>query len=129
MNRVKLAFVWMAVWVAFGLVLDTLLGTKQLSYLTDPLRRELWRLAHAHGVLLSAVFVVVARLHGFGGRRTPERLLFLGLLLLPTGFFLGGLNPTETDPGAGIWLVPLGGFLYLLGLVTTLAGRMDRNAS
>ena len=129
MNRVKLALVWMAVWVAFGLVLDTLLGTKQLDYLTDPMRREMWRLAHAHGVLLSAVFVLVARLHGFGGRPSPERLMSAGLVLLPTGFFLGGLTPTETDPGAGVWLVPLGGFLYLAGLVSALAGPMDRDQS
>jgi hypothetical protein len=129
MNRVKLAFVWMGLWVAFGLVLDTLIGTKQLFYLTDPLRREMWRLAHAHGVLLAAVFVLVARLHGFGGRPAPERLMFLGLLLMPCGFFLGGLAPTETDPGAGVWLVPLGGFLYLLGLFSALAGRMDRSGT
>src|SRR5262245_26635964 len=128
MNRIKLAFVWMAVWVAFGLVLDALIGTKQFFYLEDPMRRDLWRLAHAHGVLLSVVFVVVARLHGFGGRRGPERLMFLGALLLPLGFFLGGLTPTETDPGVGIWLVPLGGFFFLVGLVSAVGGRMERAA-
>jgi hypothetical protein len=129
MDRVKLAFVWMTVWVGFGLVLDTLLGTKQLFYLTDPVRREMWRLAHAHGVLLSAVFVLVARLHGFGGRISPERLMSLGFLLMPSGFFLGGLTPVETDPGAGVWLVPVGGLVYLLGLVSALLGHMDRAAA
>jgi hypothetical protein len=126
MNRVKLAFVWMAVWVAFGLVLEALIGTKQFFYLLNPMRRDLWRLAHAHGVLLSVVFIVVARLHGFGGRRGPERLMFLGTILLPLGFFLGGTAPTETDPFIGVWLAPLGGFLFLLGLVSTLGGRMER---
>ena len=125
MNRVKLAFVWMAVWVGFGLVLDMLIGTKQFFYLLNPMRQAMWRLAHAHGVLLAVVFVVVARLHGFGGRPGPERVMFLGTLLVPLGFFLGGVAPTETDPFIGVWLVPLGGFCYLRGLVATLAGRMQ----
>jgi hypothetical protein len=115
----------MALWIALGLVLEGLLGTKQFAYLGEPVRREMWRLAHAHGVLMAAVFILVSRLHGFGGRVAPERLMAAGAVLMPLGFFLGGLAPTETDPWVGVWLAPLGGFFYLLGLVITLQGRMD----
>lgn len=126
MDSVKLAFWWIALWLGFGLVLDGLVGMKQLFYLGVETRREMWRLAHAHGVLLGAVFVLFARHHGFGARPSAERLMLLGTALLPLGFFLGGLDPTETDPGLGVWLVPLGGVCYILGLVSALTGKMDR---
>jgi hypothetical protein len=125
-DQTKAAFVWMALWIAFGLVLEGLLGTKQPAYLLAPVRREMWRLAHAHGVLMTAVFILVSRLHGFGGRSAPERLMAAGAILMPLGFFLGGITPGETDPAMGVWLAPLGGLLYLLGLAHTLLGPMNK---
>ena len=37
-------------------------------------------------------------------------------VLLPTGFFLGGFGITETDPGIGIYLVPLGALFLCIAV-------------
>ena len=50
-------------------------------------------------------------------------LLIAALILLPLGFFLGGLTPTSTDPGVGIWLVPLGGLSLLSACVAAGSAR------
>ena len=44
------SFVSVAAWLTFGLVLEGFLGYKTLAYLQDSVRRELFRLAHAHGL-------------------------------------------------------------------------------
>jgi hypothetical protein len=109
----KAAFLWAALWLFFGLAVDFLHGTKDISFLADSVRREMWRLAHAHGMLLSLFFVLAdARL---APRRPHAILMFAGLLALPLGFFLGGIKTTETDPFVGVMLVPAGGFAYFLG--------------
>lgn len=42
-------------------------------------------------------------------------------VLLPGGFFLGGIFIHGGDPGLGIFLVPLGaGFLFLVVLLTAV---------
>jgi hypothetical protein len=110
--------------LSLGIVLETLHGFKVDFYL-DPAhrnRRLLWTLAHAHGTLLALVNVAFAAgLMQFG--RWDERPLRLAsfflidaLLLLPIGFFLGGLGHTEVDPAPGILLVPVGAVLLLVGV-------------
>ena len=37
---------------------------------------------------------------------------------MPVGFLLGGLFPLGGDPGPGIVLVPIGGVLLLVGVLT-----------
>jgi hypothetical protein len=115
------------VFLSLGLVLEGLHGFKAGLYL-DPgnkLRRELWTLAHAHGTLLALVQVVFAAGLPRFGRWTAARLrvasffLLDAAVLLPLGFFLGGLNPDERDPGVGILLVPLGGALLFVGVALT----------
>ena len=108
-------FALMVFWLTFGLVLEFLLATKQPAYLADPVRREMWRLAHAHGVLMVVVFLLFDRQHGFvfGLHR---KLAQVGLLLMPVGFLLGGVVTTETDPHFMILLAPLGGFGFVTGL-------------
>jgi hypothetical protein len=79
----------------------------------------MWTLAHAHGTLLGLVQIAFAVCVSRFGRWTPAGLklasffLLDAALLLPLGFFLGGLNPNERDPGIGILLVPIGGGLLL----------------
>jgi len=47
--------------------------------------------------------------------------LIVAILLMPAGFFLGGLIIYASDPGLGILLVPLGGaFLFVAVLMTSL---------
>jgi hypothetical protein len=109
------------VFLSLGIGLETLHGFKVGFYL-DPehrLRRLLWTLAHAHGTLLALVHIVFAAGLGAFGRWTQRRLklasffLLDALLLLPLGFFLGGIGHTESDPSPGILLVPVGAFLLL----------------
>ncbi len=110
--------------LSLGAGLETMHGFKVGFYL-DPdhkLRRELWTLAHAHGTLLSLVHVgFAAGLLHFGKWSEPRLKLvsfFLvdALVLIPLGFFLGGLSHSEGDPSQGILLVPLGALLLFLAV-------------
>ncbi len=105
--------------LAGGLALEALIGFKVPALLDDPLRRELFRLAHAHLTLLGllcAVSGLAARALRRAIPRSAARALRAGALLLPLGFFLGGLSHPEGDPGPGVFLAPLGGLLALYGL-------------
>ena len=46
-------------------------------------------------------------------------MLLSALILLPGGFFLGGLVIYSGDPGLGILLVPLGALFLLSGVFVT----------
>lgn len=114
--------------LSLGIALETLHGFKVGLYL-DPdhrLRRLLWTLAHAHGTLLALIqLAFAATVERFGiwsAARLKLASFFLldALLLLPLGFFLGGIGHTETDPSPAILLVPLGAF-FLLAAVTLIA--------
>ena len=109
-----------AVWMAFGLLLEGLLGFKSPPYLDDLQRRELFRLAHTHGTFLGVVLVVAA-LCGRRGRKAVPRAatlaLRIGSLVMPLGFLLAGLWHPEGDPGLAIWLVPPGALLVIFGAI------------
>src|SRR3954470_16309016 len=89
--------------LTLGIVLETLHGFKADLYL-DPanrVRRLMWTLAHAHGTLLAVVNIAFALgLTGFGtwserGLKLASVFLLDALVLLPLGFFLGGVGPGE----------------------------------
>ena len=112
------------VWLSLGLGLEALHACKLGWYLDvgNDARRLLLRLAHAHGGLLSLVVLAaatvpvheaVASAHARGAR-----LLRWAAVLMPVGFLLGGLFPLGGDPGPGIVLVPIGGVLLLVGVLT-----------
>jgi hypothetical protein len=121
------------VFLSLGIGLETLHGFKVGLYLDPPhqLRRLLWTLAHAHGTLLSLINIGFALgLNHFGNwaaRRLKwaSFLLIDSLLLLPTGFFLGGIGHTEVDPSPGVLLVPVGA-LFLLVSVALIALAANR---
>jgi hypothetical protein len=50
-----------------------------------------------------------------GAARTAARLK-LACVLMPLGFLLGVFGHAESDPGPGIWLVPLGALALIAGL-------------
>ena len=113
--------------LTLGIGLETLHGFKVGFYL-DPahrLRRLLWTLAHAHGTLLALVNLGFALGLAQFGRWTERRLrlasFFLtdALVLLPAGFFLGGVGPSEVGPAPGVLLVPVGALLLLLAVGLT----------
>ena len=114
--------VGIAVWMTVGLILDGLLAFRAPGYLDDPVRRELFRLAHAHGTLLSLLLVVV----GLCGRRgvvepfrAARAALRVGSLLMPLGFLLGGIRHFEGDPGLLVWMAPPAALLLIFGVVST----------
>ena len=111
------------VFAALGLLLESLQGFKVAAYLdvSNETRRLMWRLAHAHGTLLAVVNILFA----LTLRTSPSTLpaasrispvLIAATLLLPLGFFLGGLWFYAGDPGPGILLVPIGAGLLLLAV-------------
>lgn len=108
-----------AVWMSIGLLLEGLLGYKIPAYLGDPQRRELFRLAHAHGTLLGLLLVVAALVleRGAAVPKAARLALHTGTVLMPVGFFLAGIWHTESDPGLTIWLVPPGALLVIYAAV------------
>jgi len=135
--RRHLRFGWWALFVflTVGLVLEGLHGFKVGWYLdvSSSTRRHMWTLAHAHGTLLGLVNVAFgltvpllaewdARL-----RRLSSAFLIAAGILLPGGFFLGGLVIHAGDPGLGILLVPAGGLLLMAAaFLTARAARWMR---
>ncbi len=111
-----------------GLVLEGLHAYKVSSYLdvSNETRRLMWRLAHAHGVLLGLIHVVYGlALVAVPRPGTPHgqlitRSLIGATLLIPGGFFLGGVAFYAGDPGLGVLLVPVGACL-LLGALFLIA--------
>jgi hypothetical protein len=113
-------FGWTALlaWMCGGLLLELFHGFKLGGYLLDPVRRELWTLAHFHGSLLSVVNLAYVRWAEAPGlsaatRTRSSRALIAGSLLLPLGFLLGGWFHYEGDPGVGILLAPVGALMLL----------------
>ncbi len=112
---------WIALllFVSLGAALEALHAWKSEAYLgaaNEP-RRLMWTLAHAHGVGLALLQIGFAATLKLADRAlTPRlqlasRLLNAATLLLPGGFFLGGLVIYDGDPGPAVWLVPLGALL------------------
>src|SRR5204862_7277888 len=52
------AWISLAVFMSFGLLFEGLIGYRWPAYLNDPMRRELFRLAHAHGTILGLLLLV-----------------------------------------------------------------------
>ena len=125
--RRHLRFGWwsLAVFATLGLVLETFHGFKVRAYLdvSNETRRLMWTLAHAHGTLLSVVHVIF----GLSVRVAPEvsardrplisRCLIGASVLLPGGFFLGGVAFYGGDPGIGVVLVPVGAIAMIIAAI------------
>jgi hypothetical protein len=121
------------VFAAVGLVLESFHGFKVRAYLdvSNETRRLMWTLAHAHGTLLAVVHIAF----GLTVRVVPERnvvhqdlisrSLIGASILLPGGFFLGGIAFYSGDPGLGVLLVPVGALL-LLTAIFLVARSVDR---
>ncbi|MEQ1763538.1 MAG: hypothetical protein ABL984_10380 [Pyrinomonadaceae bacterium] len=112
--------VGIAVWMSFGLLLEGLIAFRVPMYILDQVTRELFRLAHAHGTLLSLV-LIAAGLCWRSGFIAPPRIaklsLQIGALLMPVGFLLGGIGHYESDPSSLVFLAPLGGVMVIFGIV------------
>jgi hypothetical protein len=106
--HLRLGWTLIAIAFAAGLLLETLLGTKAVVVAEDALRKELWSLAHFHAAFLGLLNLVYPRVSD-----ARSRLPLLGSVLLPLGFFLGGIAHPEGDPSLAIWLAPIGAVLLV----------------
>ncbi len=124
-----LRFGWwsLLVFLSVGFVLELLHGFKAGFYLdvTNETRRLMWTLAHAHGALLGLVHVAWALcLRAFpdlgdGNQRVVSLCLMGASVLLPGGFFAGGVQLYGGDPGLGIIVVPAGAACLAIGVFLT----------
>ena len=121
----NLRFGWwsLLVFLSLGGVLETLHGFKIGWYVDvgNETRRLMFTLAHAHGTLLALVNIVAgltARIvERFALRSSVSIALIWAAILLPAGFFLGGIVIYDGDPGLGVWLVPVGAALLFYSIV------------
>ena len=130
-GRRHLRFGWwsLLLFATLGLVLESLQGFKVRAYLdvSNETRRLMWTLAHAHGTLLAIVHVIFALTWRSAPASLPSpRLISTSLIaasvLLPGGFFFGGVTFYSGDPGVGVLLVPVGGVLLLFAVFSIARG-------
>ena len=115
----NLRFGWwsLLVFLSLGGVLEALHGFKIGWYVDvgNETRRLMFTLAHAHGTLLALVNIAAAltvrMVERFALRPSVSLGLIWAAILLPAGFFLGGIVIYDGDPGLGVWLVPIGAAL------------------
>lgn len=126
--RLHFRFGWWSLlgYLTLGAVLETMHGFKVGWYLDvgNETRRLMWTLAHAHGTLLAVVNIVfgvtVAHVNWTARSLTfASNSLMAASLLMPLGFFLGGMFIYSGDPGLGILLVPPGALLLFLAVLFT----------
>lgn len=138
------------VFVAFGVALDGFHAFKIGAYL-DPsrdtprallqadwyhnTRRFLWMLSHQHGTQLALVNLAFAYALRFGLLSAVPRIRLAGyfllnaIVLMPLGFFLGGVYPTEGDPWMiGIWLVPVGALCLFVAVLLIALQALSESA-
>ena len=130
-------FGWWAllVFLTLGFILEMMHGFKVRFYLdvANETRRLMWTLAHAHGTLLSVIHIVFGLyLHTQSGMARGKLPLVSSSLvgssiLLPGGFFLGGVVFYSGDPGLGILLLPVGA--VLLGIAVFFIARSTATPS
>ena len=135
--RRHLRFGWwtLLLFAALGLLLEALQGFKVAAYLdvSNETRRLMWRLAHAHGALLGAVNILFALTLDASPSAVPaapriSTFLIAATILLPLGFFLGGVVFYSGDPGVGVLLVPVGATLLILSLYWIASAVSKRSA-
>ena len=125
-SRRHLRFGWWSLlcFLTLGVVLELLHGFKIGLYLdvSNETRRLMWTLAHAHGALLGLLHILYALcLRLFpdvaADSQGPISLSLVGAsVLLPGGFFLGGIRVYSGDPGLGILTVPVGATLLMIAV-------------
>jgi hypothetical protein len=124
----NLSFGWwsLLVFLSLGGALETLHGFKIGWYVDvgNETRRLMFTLAHAHGTLLALINIAAGltalKVDRFELRPSISFALIWAAILLPAGFFLGGIVIYDGDPGLGVWLVPVGAILLFYS-VTRIA--------
>lgn len=119
--RACLRYGWTAVaaFLLLGLFLESLHLIKASFYMDLRIRQELWTLAHAHGTLLAVLNLLFALsgehcIVSERARQLGSQAMRAGALLVPVGFFLGGIGTYEGDPSLFVVFVPIGAVLVFL---------------
>jgi hypothetical protein len=131
----NLRFGWwsLLIFLSLGAILETLQGFKIGWYVDagNETRRLMFTLAHAHGTLLAVVNIaagLTARIvDRFTLRPSVSFALIWAAILLPAGFFLGGIVIYDGDPGLGVWLVPIGAALLFYSIARIAFDLSKRN--
>ena len=97
----------------------------------------MWTLAHAHGGLLGVIHILFGLYLCVAPEAAPRRLpavstsLLAASVLLPGGFFLGGVTVYGGDPGLGILAVPAGAALLAAAVygIARGAGALGKSAA
>jgi hypothetical protein len=113
---IRLGWISLALWIAFGILIEGFSAFRSPAYLDDTVRREMFRLAHAHGTLLNLVLLaaaICARLDLIRLGRMTSLGLCSAAALLPAGFLFAGLWHFKDEPGPAILLVPVGAVVLL----------------
>ena len=128
-SRLHLHVGWWSLlaFLTLGFILESFHGFKVGFYLdvSSSTRRLMWTLAHAHGTLfslLNVLFALSIRVMpdwSEASRTLASRCLLGALVLIPLGFFLGGIFIRGGDPGLGVLLVPPGALLLFVGVLLT----------
>ena len=129
-RHMKFGWWTLALFMLLGLFLEYLHGFKVDYYLNvgNETRRLMFTLAHAHGTLFAMIhilFALTARampVSADSWQRVASPLLMAGSVLMPGGFFLGGVWIYDGDPGLGIFLVPVGVIAMVVAIVMTARG-------
>src|SRR4030095_295786 len=93
-GMIRQGWISLATWIVFGFLIEDLIGFRSPVLLDDSVRREMFRLAHAHGTLLNLVLIaaaICARLDLIAVGRITSLGLRAAVVLLPVGFLLAGL--------------------------------------
>ena len=132
LRHLQVGWASLLLFATLGTLLELLHAFKVPWYLgvATESRRLLWTLAHAHGVALGLVNLALAAVC----HRLPRPLhpaasasLVAGTILVPGGFFLGGLFVHGGDPGLGAVLIPPGALFVLVALALLVRASVARD--
>lgn len=132
-RHLRLGWILLLVFLSLGIILETLHAFKVDLYMNteNKTRRLLWTLAHAHGTLLAIIHLGFAVTLRILPRENPKlqsagsRCLTAASILMPLGFFLGGVSFYSGDPGLGTILLPIGAVLLLMAVLRTAIAMKD----
>ncbi len=123
LRHLRIGYWSLALFVTLGLALEAMHAFKVPAYLDveSETRRLMWRLAHAHGTLLALVHIAYAltvRAAAQTAKPIASAGLTAALVLIPGGFFAGGMFIRGGDPSVAIAAVPAGFVALIVALVT-----------
>lgn len=138
--RRHLLFGWWSLlcFLSLGIGLESLWGFRVGWYVDEvhSMRRLLWTLGHAHGALFALIHIAFAltvrSLPDLQPRtRAASPCLIAASILMPSGFFLGGIfmYGGGGDPGIAIWLVPVGATCLFVAVFLTAAALSSHFSS